>query len=206
MKSNETGARVGRPRAFNPEEALDQAMQVFWRKGYDGASLSDLTEAMGINRPSLYAAFGNKEALYRRVLERYANGPASYLSEALCAPTAHAVAERVLYGNLELISASCPSLGCLAVRGVFSTGEEATAIHEDLRASRVVTQTLLRERFERAITEGDLPTDVDAAALALYLTTVSHGMAVQAAAGATPEELRQVVATVLRAWPGGRPG
>src|SRR5687768_2471443 len=98
MKSERTtlrrpSRRPGRPRAFDEQAALEAALGVFWRKGYEGASLSDLTEAMGINRPSLYAAFGNKEALFRRVLERYAQGPACYVREAAEAPTARGVFE-----------------------------------------------------------------------------------------------------------------
>src|SRR5262252_2095208 len=84
----------GRPRAFDRDRALDQALQVFWRKGYEGASLSDLTRAMGINRPSLYAAFGNKKSLFRQVLDRYIEGPGAYAGEALKQPTARAVVER----------------------------------------------------------------------------------------------------------------
>ena len=84
----------GRPREFDAEDALDRALEVFWRKGYEGASLAELTEAMGINRPSLYAAFGNKEALFRLAFDRYADGPAAYTREALEAPTARGVPSR----------------------------------------------------------------------------------------------------------------
>src|SRR5437763_10008756 len=98
--------RRGRPRAFDLDKALDRALQVFWRKGYEGASLPDLTQAMGINRPSLYAAFGSKEELFRRALDRYAEGPASYVREALNEPTTRAVAERLLGGAVGLLSDS----------------------------------------------------------------------------------------------------
>src|ERR1700747_2087986 len=96
MKSQRQGkATVGRPRAFDVQHALDQALKVFWRKGYEGASLPDLTRAMGINRPSLYAAFGNKEALFRKALARYDRGPAGYTYKALKQPTARGVGGRV---------------------------------------------------------------------------------------------------------------
>src|SRR5256885_4867094 len=96
MKGKIARPSIGRPRAFDVDLALDRALQVFWRKGYEGASLSDLTQAMGINRPSLYAAFGDKEMLFRKALDRYASGPAAYVSEALKESTARAAIERLL--------------------------------------------------------------------------------------------------------------
>src|SRR4029077_20849272 len=102
MKRKKVTSAIGRPREFEAEGALDRAMEVFWRKGYLGTSLSDLTNAMGINRPSLYAAFGNKKSLFRTVLHRYSKGPSVYLSEALLEPTARAVVERVFRGVVDL--------------------------------------------------------------------------------------------------------
>src|SRR6476620_9841235 len=96
MKSETAGAQRGRPRAFDPDAALERAMHVFWAKGYEGASLSDLTRAMRINRPSLYAAFGNKEQLFRKALDRYISGPLAFVEEALKEPTAGGVAEGLL--------------------------------------------------------------------------------------------------------------
>src|SRR5262245_33795306 len=97
---------IGRPRAFDFDKALDRALAVFWRKGYEGASLPDLTKAMGINRPSLYEAFGNKESLFRKAIERYAQGPARHVREALKQPTALGVVKRLLRGNVALITDS----------------------------------------------------------------------------------------------------
>src|SRR5712672_3301566 len=95
VKSSQGNSRLGRPRAFDADRALDRALAVFWRNGYEGASLPALTKAMGINRPSLYAAFGNKEALFRKALQRYFQGPATYLHDAIEEPTARAVVERM---------------------------------------------------------------------------------------------------------------
>jgi AcrR family transcriptional regulator len=192
---------MGRPREFDVELALDRALQVFWRKGYEGASLSELTRAMGINRPSLYAAFGSKEALFRRALDRYGEGPAAYVREALEAPTARAVAERLLTGSLDLLADPHNPRGCLIVQGALACGDAAESVRRELVSRRAAVEAAVRRRLERALAEGDLPPGSDPADLAGYLTTVMQGMAVQAASGATHERLRRVVALALRAWP-----
>src|SRR3954465_7832302 len=111
---------AGRPRAFDERKALDAALKVFWRQGYEGTSLPDLTKAMGINRPSLYAAFGNKESLFRKVVQRYVNGPASYVAVALQEPTARAVAQKLLKGAAENLTDPSHPRGCLAVQGALA--------------------------------------------------------------------------------------
>jgi len=191
----------GRPREFDADETLDRALEVFWRKGYEGASLSELTEAMGINRPSLYAAFGNKEELFRKALDRYAEGPAAYTREALNAPTARAVAERLLNGAAEALTHPDYPPGCLGVHGALSCGEAAESIRDELCSRRAAYEVSLRQRFERAKAEGDLATNTDCADLARLVTTVAQGMAVQAAGGATRQDLRRVAEMMLRAWP-----
>jgi AcrR family transcriptional regulator len=191
----------GRPREFDIDQALDQALRVFWRKGYEGASLPDLTKAMGINRPSLYAAFGNKEGLFRKALVRYADGPAAYVGEALNEPTARVVTERLLGGAADLLTDPRNPRGCLMVQGALACGEAAAAVRRELIAQRAAGQDALRRRFERAVSEGDLPAGVDSADLARYVVTVIHGMAVQAAGGASREDLLRVVEMALRAWP-----
>jgi AcrR family transcriptional regulator len=191
----------GRPREFDVEKALDRALEVFWRKGYEGASLPELTRAMGINRPSLYAAFGNKEALFRKVLDRYAEGPAAYVREALAEPTARAVAGRVLGGAVDLLTGPRGPRGCLLVHGALACGEAAEPVRRELASRRAAAEAAIRRRFERARAEGDLPADVCPADLARFLVTVLHGMAVEAAGGAGREQLRRVVELALRAWP-----
>ena len=186
---------------FDAEKALDRALDVFWRKGYDGASLPDLTEAMGINRPSLYAAFGNKEALFRKALDRYVEGPAAYVRKALDEPTAREVAESLFQGAIELLTNPKHPRGCLAVQSALACGEAAESIRDELVSRRKALELAIRRRFQKARTEGDLPADVDPAALAGFAAAVIHGMAVQAAGGASRKELKRVAELALRTWP-----
>jgi AcrR family transcriptional regulator len=192
---------TGRPREFNVDQALDRALKVFWRKGYEGASLPDLTKAMGINRPSLYAAFGNKEALFRKAIDRYAAGPAAFVRQALQQPTARGVVEHALRGTLDLVTNTRTPKGCLMVQAALACGETADCIRRELAKRRDAGTTALCERFERAVDEGDLPADCHPTDLARFVATVMHGLSVQAAGGADREELEPVVEIALKAWP-----
>src|SRR5579862_5868846 len=166
MRRSKSSGRLGRPRSFDIDRALDRALQVFWRKGYEGATLSDLTKAVGVNRPSLYAAFGDKEALFRKALDRYLNGPAAYTQEALKEPTARAVIERLLQGAADLNTAPRNPGGCLTVQGALACGAAGYSIRLELIACRVAGEAALRRRFQRAKSERDLPADTDPADLA----------------------------------------
>jgi AcrR family transcriptional regulator len=201
LMKNESAVQRGRPREFDAEAVLDRALEVFWRKGYEGASISELTEAMGINRPSLYAAFGNKEALFRKALDRYAKGPAAYTRKALEEPTARAVAECMLHGAAEALTDPRMPHGCLGVQGALSCGDAAASIREELCSRRSAWEEALQKRLERARREGDLPDDANCAELAQYIATVAQGMAVQAAGGATRKQLRRMADMALQAWP-----
>jgi len=192
----------GRPREFDIDEALGKAMFVFWQRGFEGTSVSDLTEAMGISRPSLYAAFGNKETLFRLALDRYAEkGPGAVQRAALQEPTARRVVEMLLRGAAEGLTDPCHPAGCLAVQGALSCGEASEAIKSELTARRCAGEAELRRRLERARSEGDLPPDSDPSALARYVATVLQGMSVQAAGGASKQELLDVAELALRSWP-----
>jgi AcrR family transcriptional regulator len=193
--------QVGRPRCFDTHVALDAALQVFWKKGYEGTSLSDLTRAMGIERPSLYATFGNKEELFRKVLDRYACTVSEFATDALNQPTARAVVERLLMGNVEAIADPHSPAGCLLVSAALSGGDESEPIRRELNLRRRAAETALRKRLQRAKVEGDLPAEADPGDLASYVLTVAHGMAVRAKSGARRAELRRVAQTALRAWP-----
>lgn len=192
---------AGRPRSFDIEEALDRALEVFWRKGFEGASLPELTAAMGINRPSLYAAFGNKEALFKRAIDRYAEGPARKLGEALPAPTAREVARRWLASSIELVTGRGKPRGCLIVQAALACGTESESVRAELVRRRCESEAALRRRFERALNEGDLPADADPAVLAKFISAVSHGMAVLASGGAGSAQLKKVAELAMRAWP-----
>src|ERR1700736_2765630 len=147
----------GRTRQFDVDEALDRALEVFWARGYEGATLPELTRAMGINRPSLYAAFGNKEQLFRKALDRYQTGPQSLLTEALRQPTARAAVEAIFSGFIRMQRASNEARGCLIVSGALACGEEAETVRRELARLRQAIVTALRGRFERAVQDGDLP-------------------------------------------------
>ncbi|MFC8075688.1 TetR/AcrR family transcriptional regulator [Streptomyces sp. NPDC057307] len=194
-------APIGRPRGFDPDEALERAMRVFWEQGYEGASLTDLTSAMGITRTSMYAAFGNKEELFRKALERYEEGPASYGVTALREPSARQVATAFLDGSVRATTSSgCPA-GCLGVQGSLAAGDSGSGARDILAAWRDGHVSLLRDRFQQAVDEGDLPPAADPYLLARYIMTVANGIAVQAAGGATREDLQQVAGMALRSWP-----
>jgi AcrR family transcriptional regulator len=200
MKSTRPAKTRGRPRAFDAERALDQAVRVFWKHGYEGASLPQLTRAMGINRPSMYAAFGNKESLFRKALDRYVETSGCALREALNQPTARATAERLLRATVNQ-GARGKIRGCMLVQGALACGESADPIRHELAHRRTTVERALRQRFERARRQRDLPANSDPAALAKFVATFQHGLAVQLASGASRDKLLAAVDVALCAWP-----
>jgi len=192
---------MGRHRGFDVDQALDAALCVFWRKGYEGTSYVDLTEAVGVERPALYAAFGNKEALFRQALVRYNERFLSYIPEALALPTAREVASHALRRAVELNTMFDDQRGCLGVNGVLAGSDSAEPVRQTLIAFRAEGEAQLRARFERARAEGDLPASSKPAALAAFLMAVMHGIAVQAKAGFSREMLEAVAEQALAALP-----
>jgi len=193
--------KIGRPRTFDADQALDKAMKVFWEKGYEGSSLPELTDAMGMNRPSLYAVFGNKENLFRLALERYGATHDPLFDAALEQQTARAVVEHFLRGNADAQTEEENPHGCLVINGALACSDDALPIRNSLIERRAAAEARLCARFDRAKAEGDLPADFCASQMARYVMTMSNGMAVQAAAGATRKQLQEVVDQVLRGWP-----
>jgi AcrR family transcriptional regulator len=191
---------TGRPRSFDEEIALDQAMRVFWEKGFAGASLSHLTQAMGIKPASLYGAFGNKRELFRKALERYRSQQLSFMEDALQEPAAYAVAERLLRETAVFLTRPGFPPKCLTVQ-TFAGSDDAEEIHNELVMLRRGAQTALRKRFARAKREGDLPQHSNAGDLARFVTTVCQGMNIQTINGATRKELLALAQLALQAWP-----
>ncbi|GAA3628522.1 TetR/AcrR family transcriptional regulator [Kineosporia mesophila] len=192
---------VGRPRAFDPDEALARAMLFFWEHGYEGASLAGLTEAMGISTTSLYTTFGNKEELFRKALERYDEGPTAYLPRALQEPTALGVATTLLAGTIRTTTRPAHPHGCLGVQGALVTGAASSSVRDLLAAWRNDGCNRLRERFQAAVDSGDLPSATDPGTLARYVSTLSFGIAVQAAGGVGRDELQAMADAALTSWP-----
>lgn len=192
----------GRPRVFDMDEALEKALKVFWERGYEGASLAELTETLGINKPSLYAAFGNKEELFYKALLRYATGPVAFVKDVINEPTAHKVAETFLVKAAEFLTDPNHPKGCMIVQGALSSGESAELVRNVLIKHRVSYENLLAERFAKAKVDGDLSNDANPNNLAKYLATLHQGMSVQATSGATKDELLEIAKLALKTWPG----
>jgi AcrR family transcriptional regulator len=191
----------GRPRSFDRTEALTSAMQVFWEKGYDGASLSDLTSAMGINPPSLYAAFGGKEALYLQAMELYSETVGVEIWDTLeAAPRARAAIEGFLLATARSYSQPDQPRGCLIALGGHHHGEVTDTVCKVLRQHRAGNIASLRRRLERAIADGDLPESLDCEAVAIFYATVQHGMSILARDGGGYEALKHVADGAMAAW------
>jgi AcrR family transcriptional regulator len=192
---------MGRHREFDVDKALDAALLVFWQKGYEGASYTDLTQATGVERPALYSAFGNKEALFLKALERYYSHYLAFFTEALELPTSRQVAEHILRHSVELMTRHADCRGCLGIQGALAGSDEAESVRQALIDARTEGEQQLRQRFELARQQGDLPQTADCAALASYVAALTHGMAVQAKAGFSRQALDAVVDHALSSWP-----
>lgn len=192
----------GRPRQFCPDQALTAALQVFWARGYEGASMAELTEAMGITKPSLYACFGNKEALFCKALDLYERDKMAYVQKALEAPSAKGVAEQFLRGALALQTGTTDPRCCLGVISAVACTTQADSIKHEVMARQASSNQAIIDRFRRAKADGDLPEGVEPEALQSYMSAVLQGMGVQASSGASPQKLAQLVETTLALWPG----
>lgn len=195
-------AVIGRPRGFDRDAALEAAMLLFWRKGFVATSMSDLCEAMGIGSPSLYAAFGSKEALYLEAVEYYARtiGPPVWDKLAEGA-TARAGIENLLIAWTESLPKSrATPAGCMALLAAVGDEWPATIVRV-VKKVRLEMLGTLRSRLETAVAKGELTASTDIDGLSRFYLSVFQGMAVQAKDGATSAELRSVAAAAMAAWP-----
>jgi AcrR family transcriptional regulator len=192
------GGKVGRPRGFDEEAALEAAMRVFWEKSYEGATMADLTQAMGINRSSTYAAFGDKESLFRRVIERYRMGPMAYVNEALTLPTLRETVTALLNGTVDFLGKPENPKGCLSLQVGLACGTDAEPARYAMIEWRKQGETALRNRVQRAQKDGDLDKRINPADFAHYLSLLIAGLGVQAANGATKAEMKRYAEMALR--------
>lgn len=190
---------MGRQRQFDPEEVLDTALDVFWRKGFEGTSVADLTAATGVAAPGLYAVFGNKEGLFLKALDRYQE---RYLAEVACAlskPDIRTAIEEFLRRNAaQLVARDHP--GCMGLNSVLSCSDDAESVRAELVKRRQSNEAMLCQRLKRAKTEGELPDDLSPEDAMRYLTTISQGMAVHAKAGASLKQLNRIIDLSLKFW------
>ena len=195
----------GRPRGFDREAALERAMRLFWRKTYEGTSLAELTAAMGINAPSLYAAFGSKDALFRAAVAHYSAHHGTEIWHALrTIPAIDAAIEEFLYATARSYSSPGDPPGCLIVLGTQHGAGDDDPVHCELRARRRANLDEIAERLTRAVAEGELPAAFDVAGAAAFLLGVQTGMSVLARDGAGRAALEAVAQGGVLGWRGFR--
>lgn len=193
----------GRPRNFDRKIALRRAMELFWTKGYDGTSMSDLIAAMDINSPSIYAAFGSKEKLFLETVALYrATEGGRIWSAMMTAPSARAAIEAMLRVSAEEFTRTRKPRGCLVVLGALHADDENKTVHRELQAHRAENVTLLLTRLKRGVAEGELPNDANLRAIATFYITVQQGMSIQARDGASRKALLAVATCAMAAWNG----
>ena len=194
----------GRPRSFDREQALTRATMVFWKHGYDASSVAQLMQAMGIGAPSMYAAFGDKRALFEEALAHYMKTYGAFMVRAFEEPNVRVAIERLFRDAAAMFTSSDHPRGCMLITAATNCAPESVTIAKRLRDIRARTVQVLETRIVGAIKNGELPADADARALALYVSTVLQGLSAQARDGATRADLEAIVRTAMRAWPRSR--
>lgn len=191
----------GRPRNFSREEALASAMRLFWDKGYDNTSLTDLTQAMGLKPPSLYAAFGSKAQLFIEAVDLYGRTDGAGIWDELeTAPTAKAAVHDLLRRTAENFTRGGEPRGCMVVLSAPQMAGGDPEVCDALKVHRLEKQVALERRFERGIAEGDLPEGTPCAAIAAYIASLQHGMSIEARDGATRETLLAIADCAAAGW------
>ena len=196
--AKESVRKMGRPRAFDVDAALDAALKVFWAKGYEGTTVSDLTREMGLNMSSLYAAFGDKENLFRQVAARYAADASALYEKALGRATLYEALSDLFSAIVEFLNRPGYPPGCLTVMGALATSSTAAPVQQLLLQMRTRGQLRLQRRCQEAKKAGELAKGTDVAAFARYLATILWGLMVQGASGATKGQMQGIADAALR--------
>jgi AcrR family transcriptional regulator len=194
-------SRRGRPVAFDRDDVLEKAMRVFWEKGFAGASMSDLTAAMGIASPSIYAAFGSKEGLYREAIDRYVTLSREGLAHIMDLPTARESIEGLLRKAVAAFSRTDVPSGCMVEQTAVEVGDQSPDLAASLREMRAANDENFLARLRKGVEDGDVVVGTDIAAVAAFYTTIRRGLSLSAKGGAGPDEMRSVVNSAMAAWP-----
>jgi AcrR family transcriptional regulator len=191
----------GRPRAFDRDEALDRAMHLFWRRGYEATSVSDLTETMGITPPSLYAAFGDKKRLFLEAVDRYQSGPGSFAQAAFNEPTAERAMRRLMMDTIDSFFEPGNPKGCMVVLAATNCTTDSSDILDELTGRRRMAERLVRDRIAAGRDAGEIPSGADIDTLAGMIVTTLYGLSIKARDGASRASLRKVVEQMMSMWP-----
>lgn len=191
-------ATKGRPRSFDEDQAIDAAMRVFWEKSFEGTTMTDLTDATGLSRSSIHAAFGSKEGLFLKAVERYKSGQMKHIPKALAEPTLPRAIEALFRGMVNSLSIPGNPKGCLSIHGALACGTDGELVTHAMAKWRRSNENLIKERIQQAQREGELGRDVNAADYARYIATIMIGIGIQAVNGAGRAELTRMVDMTLQ--------
>jgi AcrR family transcriptional regulator len=191
-------ATKGRPRSFDENQAIDSAMRVFWEKSFEGTTMTDLTDATGLSRSSIHAAFGSKEGLFLKAVERYKSEQMRYIPKALAEPTLPRAIEALFRGMVNSLSIPGNPKGCLSIHGALACGTDGELVTQVMAKWRRFNENRLKERIQQAQREGELGRDVNAADYARYIATIMIGIGIQAVNGAGRAELTRMVDMTLQ--------
>jgi AcrR family transcriptional regulator len=192
----------GRPREFDRDQALARAMILFWKRGYEATSISELTDAMGITSPSLYSAFGDKKRLFLESVDRYQAGPGAFAKEALTEePTAERAIRRLLLGAVDSFCDPRQPKGCMVVLSATNCAVESSDVLHELADRRRATERAIRDRIAAGRADGEFPASADIDGLSGLVAATLYGIAIKARDGASRASLRRIVNQTMRAWP-----
>ena len=191
-------ATKGRPRSFDEDQAIDAAMRVFWEKSFEGTTMTDLTDATGLSRSSIHAAFGSKEGLFLKAVERYRSEQMRYIPKALAEPTLPRAIEALFRGMVTSLSIPGNPNGCLSIHGALACGTDGKLVTQVMAKWRRSNENRIKQRIQQAQREGELGRDVNTADYAGYIVTIMIGIGIQAVNGAGRAELTRTVDMALQ--------